>query len=278
MSTANDDKLHAAEYWFPMCRGPTPARALRLPLGGSGFRLLPLVTQVFHVGPFEVPLASAGVVTEYDIDYDAAAGRDATGAILWPASTLVVSLLLSTFSPAMSRAVLELGCGTGFCGLVARRLSQDVVLSDVDATMRSLASRNSGLQPQPVAVEAYGWGVGDEWPPVQGSFGLVLASDVLYNQDALLDAPMLKRFAALLDWSLDAHGIAIVGYVERNTRGLEDVVAALRRIFVVTVLSASECLPERLHVHLTHGRGLSRCQALWCARRHDPTPSPIAAA
>ena len=58
---------------------------------------------------------------------------------------------------------------------------------------------------------------------MRGSFGLILAADVLYNQDVALDPAMLARFVGLLDWSLDSTGVAIIGFVERNVGGLADV-------------------------------------------------------
>ena len=268
-------QLHSPKNWFPLettleAHDAAPPRPLRVPLteDGHGFRLVPLTLQHFRVGPFVLSLLSSGHVHDDEVEYDEAACKDATGSILWPASTLVVGLLLATYGSGTSRSVLELGCGTGFCGLVARRLCERVVLSDRSAVMRALAARNSAMQSLPVdAVEGYGWALGDPWPAKCGDFDLVLASDVLYTQHERYEPDMLRRFAELVDWSLGSDGVAIIGHVERTHHGTSDLCAALsEREFVVTVLDAAECVPPEIY-----GRegnfGLTRAVCLWCTRR-----------
>ena len=86
---------------------------------------------------------------------------DDTGRMLWPSSTLVVSLLLRCRQLLRFTHVLDLGSGSGFCGLVARQLARRVVMSDLEPTMQQLARRNLRLQRSSHAattsVAAYGW-------------------------------------------------------------------------------------------------------------------------
>ena len=289
-------QLHSAANWFPIVASSgggdassenEPPRPLRVPLtqDGRSFRLEPLTLLTYSVGPYSVPLLSSGLVSSDSlILLDEAAHRDSTGTILWPAATLVASVLLTSFGDSTDRVVLELGCGHGFCGLVARRLAERVVLSDRDPAMRALAARNSALQPEPVdAVEAYGWGEGDPWPP-RGQFGLVLASEVFYSQTERHEPAMLRRFTAMLDSTLTPDGVAILGHVERHVNGLVDLVTALRESFVVTKLEAAECAPLEVAERSSGGLsfGLARAHVLWCVRkrgahtqRRQPPPAPM---
>ena len=251
--------MHGVGNWFPLADGASE------PNNGE------LAKRVFRVGPFDIPILLKAVCHPEQIDYDEDAGVDRTGCHLWPASTVVVSLLLS-YGAAQLRdtSVLELGCGTGFCGLVARRLARRVVLSDRDASARRLARRNSALQPHPVEVAAYGWERGDWWPREPGQFGLILASDVLYTDDPRYryDPEMLQRFFAIIDWALAPHGTAIIGHVERNQRGHEDLLAAARGHFDVERLAAEACAGAAL-CSRAGAEGLRSVVAFCCTRRGE---------
>ena len=108
---------------------------------------------------------------------------DETGLALWPTSTLVVSVLMRCRGILGSTDVLELGSGSGFCGLVARQIARRVVFSDRELETRELIRRNLRLQPRsdvPASlVEPFGWAEGDARPAER--FGLVVASDVIYG-------------------------------------------------------------------------------------------------
>lgn len=291
-------QLHSAANWFPIVASSgggdassenEPPRPLRVPLtqDGRSFRLEPLTLLTYSVGPYSVPLLSSGLVSSDSlILLDEAAHRDSTGTILWPAATLVASVLLTSFGDSTDRVVLELGCGHGFCGLVARRLAERVVLSDRDPAMRALAARNSALQPEPVdAVEAYGWGEGDPWPP-RGQFGLVLASEVFYSQTA---RAARARDAASVhgDARLDAHAgwrghprpcRAPRQRPRRSGDGAPRIVCGHQarggRVRPVRGSRAQQWWPVL--------RGLARAHVLWCVRkrgahtqRRQPPPAPM---
>ena len=221
------------------------------------------IPHVFQVGDLVVPLFLRSVTPFTELEDGSGGSPDETGAVLWPTSTLIASLVLRC--ALADTDVLELGCGTGFCGLVAQRSARRVVLSDREPSQRALASRNALLQPgsPPIDVEPFGWDLNDRWPAEK--FGVVLASDVLYGPHVACryDPETLERFVRLLDWSLAPGGTVLLGHVERNCRGEADLLDALqRKRFAVRVLEPSECVSPEL---LARGNAFLRCgRALVC--------------
>ena len=110
--------------------------------------------------------------------------------------------------------------------------------------MRRLARRNVQLQPAHpcIAVESFGWGVGDPWPSAR--FGILIASDVLYgpHQSCRTCPQELARFVDLLHHALALDGLVILGHVERNCMAREDLRQALQRRFTVRMLRSEDCL------------------------------------
>ena len=104
--------LHGPGNFFPPIG---PALELR---GGYSLRK-------FRVGAFVVPLVAFDV-SKHAMhalgmgEEDRADEADDTGQTLWPSSTLVASLLLRLRAQLPSLDVLELGCGSGFCGCCCR--------------------------------------------------------------------------------------------------------------------------------------------------------------
>lgn len=160
----------------------------------------------YHVGDLIVPIVASARESIEGMGIGTDGDPDETGNVLWACSTLVSSLLLRCRSLIGATDVLELGCGSGFCGLVAKQLARSVVFSDREPKMRQLTRDNLELQQEthstPSKVEPYGWAEGDAWPAER--FGLVLASDVLYGPHASLRTcpEELARFVALLERSL----------------------------------------------------------------------------
>ena len=232
-----------------------------------------MTLRTFLVGDAMVPLIALDVVNGA-VGNDGSDGKvDETGRSLWPSSTLVVSLLLRMRGEMASTAVLELGCGSGFCGIVALQLAKTVVFSDREPSIQQHVRRNLRVQPAEARaasakVEPFGWAAGDPWPA--DTFGLVIASDVLYgaHQSMRTCTDDLGRFVALLDHCVAPEGVAIIGHVERNSMARADLCAALDKHFVVRVLSAEECVSEAL-LRQAGNAGLRGSKVVLCARKAD---------
>jgi SAM-dependent methyltransferase len=256
--------MHGPSNWFPSQQAPS-RRSDNLEL------------RSFSLGTLTVPLLCE--VQERDSEDVVGYGRfDTTGFTLWPASTLIAGLVMAMGTKLCNTDVLDLGCGTGFCGIVASRFARKAVLSDREPRMLSLARQNARLQSDGVAVTArYGWGANDAWPPERGGFGLVLASDVLYSSHEAMryDATMLRRFVELLDWSLAPGGTVLISHVERNSRGLEDVMHAARRRFRVQLLDPSECVGDAV-LNQRGNVGVRSASVLRCSRESEvPELGPL---
>ena len=230
----------------------------------------------YLVGDLIVPLVALDVEKHPDIELGTGIDGepDTTGRTLWPSTTLVASLLLRLKLLLGSTDILELGSGSGFCGLVARQLARTVILSDREPRMLQLARRNLRIQPSSAAaaltyVESVGWAAGDRWPTEQ--YGLVIASDVLYGtHQSMRTCPQeLERLVALLDHCVASDGMAIIGHVQRNSRARDDLTAALERRFsTVCTLTADECCDAALLARAGNA-GLRSSRVLLCMRRAD---------
>ena len=185
-----------------------------------------LLEQVVSLGPYQVKLLSTEKIPE-------GGEFDLTGYVWWPVSTLLAGLLIDYGKGALhSTEVLDLGSGTGIAGLWAAVCCRPrrVVLSDREAKCRSLASRNARLQSVgacAIDVEDYGWCEGDPWPAQRGSFGLILASDTLYELFDQMrsfekwgpryhDGQSLIRFLEMVDFCLAPGGTVLIGFELRN--------------------------------------------------------------
>ena len=111
------------------------------------------------------------------------------GAVVWDCGLVMVRVLALLAPSLLARArVLELGSGTGLCGLAAARLgARHVVLTDLEGLLPALLAnveRNTahlrGLGPLDVQARAFEWG--SDLASLGGPFDLVVASDVLYDR------------------------------------------------------------------------------------------------
>jgi predicted nicotinamide N-methyase len=119
---------------------------------------------------------------------------------LWPSSRQLATTLLS--ERGAGRTLLELGCGLGLPTLAAMRAGFDVTATDYyeDALQvtRANAGRNLGREPQ---VRMVNW---RSWPDDLGQFDVIVAADVIYEQEyAVLVAACIAR-------ALAPDGVAIV--------------------------------------------------------------------
>ncbi len=119
---------------------------------------------------------------------------------LWPSSRMLATALLA--EDGRGRTLLELGCGLGLPTVAAMHAGFDVTATDYyeDALQvtRANAGRNLGREP---AVRMVNW---RDWPGDFGSFDMIVAADVIYEQEyAVLVAACIAR-------ALAPDGVAII--------------------------------------------------------------------
>lgn len=119
---------------------------------------------------------------------------------LWPSSYVLSNVVAGL--AGRNRRLLELGCGLGLCSTAAVHAGFDVTATDyyVDAlhVARSNSARNTGREP---VVRMVNW---REWPDDLGTFDMIIAADVLYEEEyARLVADCLAR-------SLTPDGMALI--------------------------------------------------------------------
>ena len=133
--------------------------------------------------------------------------RGPVGARVWPCSLLVTAYIrrLYAYSPdQLQTQLLELGSGSGLCGLVAAAHGATVVLSDGDARVLPLLNRNvadyarrhHGPRPQVLRLDFSGSGDVEAAVENFGRFDIVIASDVLYEHR--LVSPFFRSAIELL--------------------------------------------------------------------------------
>jgi len=221
------------------------------------------ILHTFAVGDLVVPLIAFDH-TRFECDLENGGDQDDTGMSLWPASSLVVSILMRCHGLLEAANVLEIGSGSAFCGLVARQIAMRVVLSDREPAMRQLAGRNLTMQTAEVdaatTVRSFGWAENDAWPKER--FEVILASDVLYGyHHSMRTCPdELARFSGLLESSLAPGGIVIIGHVERNCLARADLQVALQQQgFTVQLMHPSECGSAAMPRPPAHGGVVFLC-------------------
>lgn len=104
-----------------------------------------------------------------------------TGAAVWSAGLFLASTIAGEPELCRGKSVVEVGCGTGLCGILAARVgARRVVLTDSAPSVLARAGRNVQLNRVVGATtRPLLWGsvLDDE---MRGAFDVVLASDVLY--------------------------------------------------------------------------------------------------
>ncbi len=112
---------------------------------------------------------------------------------LWPSSRMLAATLLA--EDGRGRTLLELGCGLGLPTVAAMRAGFEVTATDYyeDALQvtRANAGRNLGREPD---VRMVNW---RDWPEDFGRFDVIVAADVIYEQEyAVLVAACIARALA----------------------------------------------------------------------------------
>lgn len=111
---------------------------------------------------------------------------------LWPSGRLLAQAMCRF--DIEGKRILELGCGIGLASLVLLRRGGDVVASDIHPLAEPFLAYNAALNALPaVHYRQLRW---DRELPSLGTFDLIIASDVLYEQDhATLMADVVARHA-----------------------------------------------------------------------------------
>lgn len=203
---------------------------------------------VFRVGSYDIvirkghPLCCDELLT---CDHESTTTTDRTGILMWPGSTVLAHALLALGGGGVlaGRTVLELGSGTGFCGVVASIFAKEVVVTDQSSEMRDIARLNLKANQRlqwssrdasmsrccTTSVLGLAWpGVGYSGSPFDESghrqFDLLIASDVLYVDEPRcggLDDADIVSFFEVVHRKLADGGIALVAYANREHRGAQ---------------------------------------------------------
>ena len=132
----------------------------------------------------------------------------ATGAVSWNGGVSLGHFCVSchdhdrTLSTKLQQgaSVVELGAGTGVCGLMVAAIGANVVLTDRDEILpilRGNAVLNRAVIKGTVAVQEYSWGAvsANGFPKETTAFDYILAADCVYDMEGI--APLLQAFCAL---------------------------------------------------------------------------------
>lgn len=187
MSTIDFPALHGAALDEALARGFLVAEEL-VPIGDGARRREVLLRK---------PQNADHLITEADYVMDE---RLPYWADLWPSARVLAGVLLE--EDGAGRRLLEMGCGLGLDSIAAMLAGFDVTSTDyyeqsIHMT-RANASRVVGREP---TVRMVNWRA---WPDDLGTFDVVIAADVLYeNEYATLVAVCIAR-------ALAPGGIAII--------------------------------------------------------------------
>jgi len=138
------------------------------------------------------------VVSELPIEYLAqleSKREEISGRRLWPGSSILGQYLVEMEAQFEGKNVLELGAGTGVCGMLSRRLGAAfVAVTDGDSECISLINQNfqnNGFRDDQYIHSFFlKWGdtvstaAFSEACPIE-SFDLIVAGDVLYKKELL---------------------------------------------------------------------------------------------
>ena len=110
-----------------------------------------------------------------------------TGSMLWPAAEVLCGWMRNNAHVFRGANVLELGCGTGACGLFAAGLgASSVLLTDGSFEVMELVAKNVAANTECVGsacvtTQRMQWG--RRYAPPGGRWHVILASDCAYTDD-----------------------------------------------------------------------------------------------
>ncbi len=179
------------------CGPPVPAAADATSVGGTGLADIPMQDFAFTLGEQNWMIRAAsdhaallGVADRFE--------EFPFGLLLWESASVLAAALAERAGEVAGRRVLELGCGAGFGGIVAKALgAARVRQTDHIAEALELASLNAALNGVAgVEVACADWSRWDD----AAIYDLIIGSDVLYNRAAH------AAFAAILALNLAPNG------------------------------------------------------------------------
>lgn len=108
--------------------------------------------------------------------------------LLWPSGAhLAARMALRPLT--VGERILEIGCGLGLASLVGHRRGADMTASDRHPLAGAFLAENlrlNGLQAMDYRIGDWAATAAPDLQHVQGCFGLIMGSDVLYDRDASL--------------------------------------------------------------------------------------------
>jgi hypothetical protein len=146
---------------------------------------------------------------------------DLTGQIVWPGATFLGWYLVHMQHNIIGRPVLEMGAGTGLCGLLCSQWASEIVLTDGIADIVTLLKSNlkyaaPSCPVDKVSAMALDWGSEEAHAALRAAhpepFRVIIGADVLY--------PFFEGAIALLFQSLKVilpeDGVFVTGIVLRR--------------------------------------------------------------
>ena len=154
---------------------------------------------------------------------------DPSWAELWPSASSLAAVLVDRQEIVRNQSVADLGCGLGVAGLTAAALgASSVLLMDKEPYALHCAMSTAALNQLSEYVEAtiVDWSANETQDPHRSSATIALASDVLYDLDAVrglvdLVCIVLKQPGGRL-WVTDPELERVRGLRETFLKALED--------------------------------------------------------
>lgn len=120
--------------------------------------------------------------------------EDKLGLKTWGSSLMLANRLVKEAEDIIVSPVLELGAGTGLCGMVAARLGYKVILTDLPDIVDNLKENISAnmLEGDNIAAEVLDWTDPAPFNGKQLQFPCIMASDPVYQLD---QPPLIANMA-----------------------------------------------------------------------------------
>ncbi len=156
-----------------------------------------LVEKNYRIGSLNLKAAQIDrvdeIVCELYPDAVALHGDAPVWMITWPAAFGLAEYLLHN-KKLSGAAVLELGCGTAFPGIALEKTGAHVISTDYDSNALALAAYNAERNRcSSIQFSRLDW----YKPEMEGSFDLVIGSDVVYFEKNFLPLiSVMKRYTA----------------------------------------------------------------------------------